>query len=72
MITTRVDVSAYWEQAWESILCHKSQLPGLGPLTNLPEAETRRLLSLQGTFYRAMSLVNGGRKVETDLFEGLR
>jgi len=27
---------------------------------------------LQGTFYRAFSLVNGGRKVESDLFEGLR
>jgi hypothetical protein len=30
------------------------------------------LLTPQGAFYRAMSLVNGGRKMETDLFEGLR
>jgi len=30
------------------------------------------VLALQGTFYRAFSLVNGGRKIETDLFEGLR
>jgi hypothetical protein len=25
-----------------------------------------------GTFYRVYSFVNGGRAVETDLFEGLR
>jgi hypothetical protein len=30
------------------------------------------VLSMQGTFYRAFSLVNGGRQLETDLFEGLR
>jgi hypothetical protein len=33
-----------------------------------------RLAALFGvrTYYRAFSLVNGGRRVETDLFEGLR
>ncbi len=72
MITTRVDVSSYWKTAWEAILCHKSQLPSLGPLLELPEQEIEKLLTLQGTFYRAYSLVNGGRKVESDLFEGLR
>lgn len=72
MITTRVDVSSHWKTAWEAILCHKSQLPSLSPLIGLPEDEIRTLLTLQGTFYRAMSLVNGGRKVESDLFEGLR
>jgi hypothetical protein len=30
------------------------------------------LLAMQGTFYRAFSLVNGGRAVEKDLFEGIR
>jgi len=29
-------------------------------------------LAMQGTFYRAFSLVNSGRIVEADLFEGLR
>ena len=72
MITTRVDISSHSKTAWEAILCHKSQLPSLSALVNLPEEEIRKLLTLQGTFYRAMSLVNGGRKVETDLFEGLR
>jgi LmbE family N-acetylglucosaminyl deacetylase len=72
MITTRVDVSSTWKIAWDAILCHQSQLPSLGPLLELPEDEILQLLTLQGTFYRAFSLVNGGRKLETDLFEGLR
>jgi hypothetical protein len=30
------------------------------------------VLAMQGTFYRVFSLVNGGREIEADLFEGLR
>ncbi|MEW6402143.1 MAG: hypothetical protein AB1649_10105, partial [Chloroflexota bacterium] len=71
-ITTRIDVSAYTKTAWDSIKCHESQLASLGPLVEMGEDAIATLLSLQGTFYRAFSLVNGGRKVETDLFEGLR
>jgi LmbE family N-acetylglucosaminyl deacetylase len=71
MITTRVEVSSTWKTAWEAIACHQSQLPSLSPLLELPEDEIRQLLMLQGTFYRVFSLVNGGRKIETDLFEGL-
>jgi hypothetical protein len=33
--------------------------------------ELRKVFGI-GNFYRAYSLVNGGRKVEDDLFEGLR
>jgi len=29
-------------------------------------------LAMQGTFYRVFRLVNSGRKLESDLFEGLR
>jgi hypothetical protein len=72
MITTRLDLSSSWRIGWEAIKRHQSQLPSLGPLLELPEEEVRRLLVLQGTFYRAFSLVNGGRRLETDLFEGLR
>jgi LmbE family N-acetylglucosaminyl deacetylase len=72
MITTRVDLSSAWKTAWDAILCHRSQLPSIAPLLDLAEDEVRRLLTLQGTFYRAYSLVNGGRERETDLFEGLR
>jgi hypothetical protein len=53
------------------MLCHKSQLPGYQPLA---EASAEELAKIFGTghFYRVYSLVNGGRKAETDLFEGLR
>jgi len=72
MITTQIDLSSTWKTTWEAIACHQSQLPSLGPLVDLSEDEIREFLVLQGTFYRVFSLVNGGRKMETDLFEGLR
>jgi hypothetical protein len=40
-------------------------------LDELTDDQHRRIWG-RGTFYRALSLVNGGRAVETDLFEGLR
>jgi hypothetical protein len=42
-----------------------------GPLGELSEEHHRGLWGAQ-EFYRAMSLVNGGRERETDLFAGLR
>ena len=71
-VTTRVDISTHTKTTWEAIKCHQSQLASLGPLVDLPEENIHNMLSLQGTFYRVFSLVNGGRKVETDLFDGLR
>jgi hypothetical protein len=38
---------------------------------NLPAVRRKRLYATQ-SFYRAYSLVNGGRAVERDLFAGLR
>jgi hypothetical protein len=55
----------------KAMLCHKSQLPGYKPLVEGSAVELTRIFGV-GHFYRAFSLVNGGRKVETDLFEGLR
>jgi hypothetical protein len=40
-------------------------------LHHLSEDHHRALWGSQ-EFYRAISLVNGGRRLETDLFEGLR
>lgn len=71
MITTRVDASAYWQTAWKAILCHQSQLPGIPGLQAMPAAIHQKVWG-EGTFYRAFSLVNGGRGKETDLFAGLR
>ena len=72
LITTRIDMVEYCHTAWRAIQCHKSQLSTLGALAEMHAEAAAAVLALQGTFYRAFSLVNGGRKLETDLFEGLR
>ncbi|HEX2993058.1 MAG TPA: PIG-L family deacetylase [Anaerolineales bacterium] len=70
-ITTRLDNVRYMERVRQAIRCHKSQLPGFGPIA---EWSAEQLAEMFGTghFYRTFSLVNGGRNVESDLFEGLR
>lgn len=70
-ITTWVDVADYWQQVWRAISCHRSQLPGYQKLKNLPPDLHKSLWEHQ-TFYRAYSLVNGGREIEKDLLAGLR
>ena len=70
-ITTRLDNHKYMDKVQQAALCHKSQLPGFGPLAEWSVDEFGKMFGM-GDFYRAFSLVNGGRKVETDLFEGLR
>jgi LmbE family N-acetylglucosaminyl deacetylase len=70
-ITTRIDGSPHWRTVWEAVQCHTSQLPGFGDLTRITDELHRKLWSVR-TYYRAYSLVNGGRQVETDLFAGLR
>ncbi len=71
-LTTRVDASAFWETGLEAIACHETQVSEVLPgLRRLPQTHDPRTWTVQ-TFYRAFSLVNGGRTPETDLFEGLR
>lgn len=70
-ITTRLDVSAYVQQVWDAVHCHRSQLRDAEKLLRLPDASRRRIFGEQ-TYYRAFSLVNGGREIERDLFEGIR
>lgn len=70
MITTRVDARQHWRVVWNAVRKHRSQLPGYGRLESLPEAQHEAMWGMQ-EYYRAMSRVNGGRAVETDLFEGL-
>lgn len=70
-ISARIDTREQWETVWAAVQCHRTQLAIYGRLGELtPEHHT----ALWGSqkFYRAMSLVNGGRETETDLFEGLR
>jgi LmbE family N-acetylglucosaminyl deacetylase len=70
-ITTRIDTWNYWHTVWQAVCCHRTQLPMYQVLEQVSEEQHRILWSSQ-TYYRAYSLVNGGRKVEQDLFEGLR
>lgn len=72
MITTRIDMAEYCPIAWRAIKCHESQAGSIGGLAELHDDAAAAVLAMQGTFYRAMSLVNSGRRLETDLFEGLR
>lgn len=69
-ITTRVGTSDYWPVVWDAISHHRSQLPKYQALKDLPIEHHRNLWGAQ-TFHRALSLVNGGREPETDLFEGI-
>jgi LmbE family N-acetylglucosaminyl deacetylase len=71
MISAVIDTSAYWEQVLQAVSCHQTQITGYEPLKNLPEAYHQQVWGVQH-YYRAFSLVNGGRKLEDDLFEGLR
>ncbi len=70
-ITTRIDGSQYWEKVWSAVACHRSQLTNYDILAKLSEQQHQDLWCKQG-YYRVFSLVNGGRRPETDLFEGLR
>ena len=71
MVTTRINMVEHCHTAWRAIQCHQSQLSSLGLLAEMQEDAAVAVLAMQGTFYRAFSLVNGGRQLETDLFEGI-
>jgi LmbE family N-acetylglucosaminyl deacetylase len=69
-ITTRIDTSAAWPTVWRAVQCHRTQMSIYANLETLPPEHHRALWGAQ-EFYRAFSLVNGGRTRESDLFEGL-
>ena len=69
-ITTRIDTEAQWPVVWKAILCHQSQMAAYHQLAELTPDHHRALWGTQD-FYRAFSLVNGGRIREADLFEGI-
>lgn len=68
--TTRLDATAHWQQVQRAVDCHRSQLPAYQHFATLTPAQQRTLWGSQ-TFYRALSLVNGGREIEHDLFAGI-
>ena len=70
-ITTTTDAHEHWETVWRAVQCHRTQMAQYGPLTRLTPDDHRALWGPQ-EYYRAFSLVNGGRVRERDVFEGLR
>ncbi len=70
-ITTSIDTESHWLTVWQAIKCHKSQISIYKGLENL-SAEQHKAVWGSDEYYRVFSLVNGGRILETDLFEGLR
>jgi LmbE family N-acetylglucosaminyl deacetylase len=70
-VTTTIDTSAFWPIVWKAVSCHKTQLSIYERLEELTDEQQRALWGSQ-EFYRAHSSVNGGRRTEADLFEGLR
>jgi LmbE family N-acetylglucosaminyl deacetylase len=70
-ITTVIDARTFWPTVWKAVGCHASQVAAYERLATLTPESHERLWGWQ-YFYRAFSLVNGGRERETDLFEGIR
>lgn len=70
-VTTEIDTSAHWPVVWKAVCCHQTQMSIYERLGQL-EAEQQKALWGSQEYYRVYSVVNGGRKLETDLFEGLR
>jgi len=70
-VTTEIDTSAVWPTVWKAVCCHQTQLSIYERLKDLTEKQQMALWGSQ-EFYRVYSTVNGGRGLETDLFEGLR
>ena len=69
-VTTRLDTTSVVDQVWRAVSCHESQMGVYQQLAQLSPEHHRALWGSQ-EFYRAFSLVNGGRTLETDLFEGI-
>jgi LmbE family N-acetylglucosaminyl deacetylase len=70
-ITTNIDATAAWQTVWRAVQCHKTQMSIYKNVALLSEDDQKMIWGTQ-ELYRVFSLVNGGRRQETDLFEGLR
>lgn len=70
-ITTRIDTASYAAQVWRAAACHASQVGGDPQTWSRLQKDYPHLFD-RYALYRTFSLVNGGRGVERDLFEGIQ
>lgn len=70
-LTTVLDTNEVWPDVWKAVSCHKTQMSIYKNLEHLSAEDHKAIWGTQ-EFYRAFSLVNGGRERESDLFVGLR
>ena len=70
-LTTVMDTTQFWPTVWKAVSSHNTQMSIYKNLEQLSEENHKAIWGRQ-EFYRAFSLVNGGRALESDLFEGLR
>ncbi len=70
-ITAKVDARGVWQTVWSAVQCHHTQMSIYKNVASLSE-DDQKVIWGTGELYRVFSLVNGGREVERDLFEGLR
>jgi LmbE family N-acetylglucosaminyl deacetylase len=70
-VSAEVDTRREWPTVWRAVTRHASQLAVYGRLAELTDEQHEALWG-SGTYYRVFSSVNGGRTLETDLFEGVR
>lgn len=72
LATARLDTSAYWRQVFQAILCHQTQIPPPDFWDKFTDEVHARMWGLQPYIVAYNLVARGGRRVETDLFEGLR
>jgi len=70
-ITTKVDTREVWQRVWRAVQCHTTQMSIYKNIGSLTEDDQKAMWGI-AELYRVFSLVNGGRDVEVDLFQGLR
>lgn len=69
-VTTVVDTREHWRVVWDAVGCHRSQVGAYQALGALTDEQRQSLFGTQ-SLYRAFSLVNSGRRLESDVFDGL-
>jgi LmbE family N-acetylglucosaminyl deacetylase len=70
-ISATLDTRPYADRVWRAVRRHETQMAIYQSLEGLTPEQHAALWG-RLTFYRAASLVNGGRERETDLFAGVR